>query len=79
MVFVFILLLWAIPLCVNLLIIRHLSRNCLSPDCAEVYFYISLLPVANALLAVLFVVLLVGIFILDSRPVRKLRHFITGR
>lgn len=75
MVFVFILLLWTIPLCVNLLIIRHLSKNCLSPDCAEVYFYISLLPVANALLVVLFV----GIFILDSRPVRKLRHFITGR
>lgn len=75
MVFVFILLLWAIPLCVNLLIIRHLSRNCLNLDYAEVYFYISLLPVANALLAVLFV----GIFILNSRPVRKLRHFITGR
>lgn len=75
MVFVFILLLWTIPLCVNLLIIRHLSKNYLSPECAEIYFYISLLPVANALLVVLFV----AIFILDSRLVRKLRHFITGK
>lgn len=75
MVFVFILLLWTIPLCVDLLIIRHFGKNCLSPKCAERYFYISLLPVINALIVVLFVV----IFILDSRPVRKLRHFITGR